>query len=421
MSSRYFAVELKSIVVDSVPDFDLFIKQNEKFILYRQANVPFKNNNLQTLMDNKVESLFVSSSDQQRYNSYRARVADEIKGERQNVGYSGVFVDEKEVEKYHKIIDDYHSVDCRLFQQGIELDFPLFNHRDNDIVLLKDFAKEEGPWEIQQDIACEPFEVMIRKSDGDKYRSFIENMMNMPYPGADERQQVQRKATALREMNKIVIQDILDDPRSGEKMKEVDNSVKGTIDFILDNDTSYYSLLTISEHDFYTYTHSLNVCTLAVGLGTAIGLPKSPDLEMLGLGAMIHDVGKSQVDSTIINKPGRLTEEEFASMKNHVTLGVNLLKQHHNLHPRVLEPVAQHHEKVSGNGYPLGIKGSQLTLFGRISSIVDIYDALTTKRSYKNAFTPFEALSFLSKTENDYDNDLLKAFVMMLGKQIRQG
>ena len=421
MSSRYFAVELKSIVVDSVPDFDLFIKQNEKFVLYRQANVPFKGNNLQTLIDNKVESLFVSNSDQARYLNYCERVADEHKGERKNIGYSGVFVDEQEVEKYHKVIDEYHSVDCRLFQLGIELDFPLFSRRGNETLLLKGFEKEDGPWEIQEDVTCQPFEIMIRKSDAANYRNFIENMMNVPVPGADELQQTQRKATALREMNKIVVQDILDDPRSGEKMKEVDSSVKGTIDFILDNDTSYYSLLTISEHDFYTYTHSLNVCTLAVGLGTAIGLPKSPDLEMLGLGAMIHDLGKSQVDSTIINKPGRLTEEEFARMKNHVTLGVNLLKQHHNLNPRVLEPVAQHHEKVSGNGYPNGLKGSQLTLFGRISSIVDIYDALTTKRSYKNAFTPFEALSFLSKTEDDYDTDLLKAFVMMLGKQIRQG
>ena len=71
----------------------------------------------------------------------------------------------------------------------------------------------------------------------------------------------------------------------------------------------------ISSHDFYTYVHSLNVCTLCVGLGSAIGIPKKPDLEYLALGGMLHDIGKSQVDSRLINKPGRLTEEEFAQMR----------------------------------------------------------------------------------------------------------
>ena len=191
------------------------------------------------------------------------------------------------------------------------------------------------------------------------------------------------------------------------------------VDFILDNETSYVSLMVISEHDFYTYTHSLNVCTLALGLGSAIGMPKSPDLEWLGLGAMLHDVGKSQVDSKLINKPGRLTDDEFAKMKSHVNQGVNLLRDHHKMPQKVLEVVAQHHEKLGGNGYPSGLSGDELTLFGRIASIVDIYDALTTARSYKKAFTPFEALSILSKNEEDYDRSLLKELVMMLGRQIR--
>ena len=217
------------------------------------------------------------------------------------------------------------------------------------------------------------------------------------------------------------VQDVLDDPRSGEKIKKVGDSVNSMVDFILENETSYFSLMTISAHDFYTYMHSLNVCTLSIGLGSAMGLPKSPDLEMLGMGTMLHDIGKSQIDPKLINKPGRLTDEEFKEMKGHVNEGVKLLKEHHKLPEMVMEPVVQHHEKLTGNGYPNAIKGDQLTLFGRISSIIDIYDALTTVRSYKKAFTPFEALSILRENENDYDTRLLREIVLMLGRQLKAG
>ena len=107
-------------------------------------------------------------------------------------------------------------------------------------------------------------------------------------------------------------------------------------------------------------------------------------------------------------------------MKDHVLLGYNTLKENHNLPEQVLEPVIHHHEKLTGIGYPYGLEDEKIGVFGRIASIVDIYDALTTERSYKKALSPFEALSFLSKTRHDYDNDILNQFIMMLGKQIEK-
>ena len=304
----------------------------------------------------------------------------------------------------------------------MKIDFPVYYHEENDVHLFPQIeAKSEGPWEITSSIVTSKKPLMIRREDMNAYRQFVETLMTSSMGSEiDELKAVRKQATVLREMTKMVVQDVLDDPRSGEKIKKVGKSVQGLVEFILENETSYYSLMRISSHDFYTYVHSLNVCTLCVGLGSVIGIPKKPDLEYLALGGMLHDIGKSQVDSRLINKPGRLSEEEFAKMRNHVTLGVSLLSEHHKLQPQVLEPVAQHHEKLSGIGYPHGIKDKQLSLFGRISSIVDIYDALTTKRSYKPAFSPFEALSFLGKTEVDYDKGLLREFIMMLGKQIEQ-
>ncbi len=422
MREEYFPVPLKRIVVDSIPDFPLYIKQKERYVLFRGANYTFSNENLDNLMRNNVVSLYVAKADIKLYEKYRERMRTEDESSARDQGFDGIFVEREEVERYYNVIDHFHVIDPRLLEAGMKVDFPIYFHEENDVHLFPEFeAAGAGSWEITPSVVGSQLPLMIRKEDLTAYRLFVEQLMNSSM-GAESTgmEQVQRQATVLREMTKMVVQDVLDDPRSGEKIKNVSDSVQGLVGFILDNETSYYSLMRISSHDFYTYIHSLNVCTLCVGLGSAIGLPHKPDLEQLGLGGMLHDVGKSLVDSRLINKPGRLTEEEFAQMRNHVMLGVDLLKTHHKLPAHVLEPVAQHHEKLSGIGYPLGIKGNQLTMFGRISSIVDIYDALTTKRSYKPAFSPFEALSFLSKTEADYDKGLLRAFVMMLGKQIEQ-
>jgi len=418
MADNYFPVPLKRIVVDSVPEFDLFIKQKERYVLYRKAKYAFTLETLNNLIDNNIVDLYVQKRELKLYEQYRQRIRTETEEEAREKGYEGIFADPDEVERYHEIVGNFHAIDSHIFVENMEIDFPIYAHVGNEVNLFPVMEKKpEGPWELTPDICAYKKEIMIRRTDLPKYKAFVEKMMTSAT--GDSPEAVERQAAVLREMSKMVVQDVLDDPRSGEKIKEVGNSVNGLVDFILDNETSYLSMMTISAHDFYTYTHSLNVCTLSLGIGSAINLPKSPDLEMLGMGAMLHDIGKSQVDPKLINKPGRLTDEEFKTMKDHVTAGFKLLREHHSLPDQVLEPVSQHHEKLTGSGYPRGIKGDELTLFGRISSIVDIYDALTTKRSYKKAFSPFEALSILSKNEDDYDRGLLKEFVLMLGKQIQ--
>jgi putative nucleotidyltransferase with HDIG domain len=422
MKEEYFPVPLKRIVVDSIPDFSLYIKRKDIFVLYRAANYAFQQENLQNLIRNNVDSVYVAKKDLKLYEGYRLRMRSVQEVKNQSAGFEGRYLDQEEVERHYSIIDNFHVAEAHLFETGMEIGFPIFYLMDNDIRQFEEIeSRPEGPWEVTANIRACKYPLMIRKEDIPAFRAFVEKMMTGSTGGEKGgRKQVQHQAIVLREMSKMVVQDVLDDPRSGEKIKNLNQSVHGLVDFILDNETSYYSLMRISAHDFYTYVHSINVCTFCVGLGSAIGLSRGKELEQLGLGAMLHDVGKSQVDPRLINKPGRLTDEEFKQMRNHVTLGVDLLNKHHKLPAQVLEPVAQHHEKISGVGYPLGLKGGQLSLFGRISSIVDIYDALTTKRSYKTAFTPFEALSFLSKTEADYDKNLLKEFVLTLGKQIEQ-
>lgn len=416
MAEQYFPVPLRRIVIDTEPNFDLYIKQKDRYVLYRKADIMFEKSVLNNLIENRIESLFVSKRDLKLYEEYRRQIVEEQEGVAKEKGFAGIFVDMEEVERYHEILDNYHVIDHSLFKPEMELSFAVYYHEKNDVHLAEDFEeKPEGPWQLTLKSFATDKELMIKNEDLPAYRSFVQKLMTAAGAGS-----VERQACALREMSKMVVKDVLDDPRSGENIKQANQAVDSMVEFILENETSFYSLMKISGHDYYTYVHSMNVCTFCLALGQEIGLPKSPDLEMLGLGAMLHDVGKSRVDQRLINKPGKFTDEEFTKMKDHVLFGVNILNENHDLPDKTLEPVAQHHEKLTGIGYPYGLKNHKIGLFGRISSIVDIYDAITTERSYKKALTPFEALSFLSKTQKEYDQNFLTKFILMLGKQIEK-
>lgn len=424
MKSDYFPVPLQKIVVDSYPDFDLFIKCQDRFVLCRKGGYKFGQENLDDLIEDNVVSLYVEKKDLERYEEYRKRMPDEVEEEAASEENEQVdFTNAHEIERYHEIVDDFFVVNHNLFQKGEEVDFPIYYHVGNNVNLFSEFEKKsEGPWELTDRISVSTRELLIRRQDIRKYQAFINRLMSTSKEvGDDQELRIMRKAVVLREMSKVVIQDILDDPRSGEKLKKLRDQVYQTADFVLENVDSFYSLMIIHSHDYYTYIHSLNVSTLCVGFGSALGLFKSPDLELLALGGALHDIGKSRIDSKLINKPSKLTPEEFGEMKKHVQMGLDLLKKHHQLPQEVLETVGQHHEKLTGTGYPNSLKGDQVSYFGRISAIVDVYDALTTERPYKKALTPFEALNIISRIQGEFDEKLMKKFIMMLGKQLAEG
>ena len=134
---------------------------------------------------------------------------------------------------------------------------------------------------------------------------------------------------------------------------------------------------------------------------------------------MLHDIGKCLVELRILNKPGKLTKDEFNKVQNHVIAAKELLKSSNTEIPKnSLYAILQHHEKLSGNGYPNKLKGDQLHLYGRIGAIVDFYDALSTERPYKKAYAPFEAFQLLSEVKEDYDQHLIRKFIVMLGNQV---
>ena len=174
-------------------------------------------------------------------------------------------------------------------------------------------------------------------------------------------------------------------------------------------------MIQVTSHDYYTYTHSVDVSTYALAFGSYLGLNEE-ELKAIGKGAILHDIGKKRVPIEIINKNGKLTDEEFTIMKNHPSSGIEILNEMGEESKITLAIVEQHHEKSSGNGYPKGLNEDEIHPFAQIVGLCDIFNALTTKRSYKEAMTTVEAFSIMYKHMSaDLNLKLLTKFIKFMG------
>lgn len=223
------------------------------------------------------------------------------------------------------------------------------------------------------------------------------------------------KAEIIHDLATDIIYELLSGDITKSKINQVSQSVDFSLEFILNDSNAIKSMIEVTSHDYYTFTHCVGVSTYALTFGSYLGLSEL-ELKAIGKGAMLHDIGKKQVPIEIINKKGKLTEEEFSIMKNHPSYGIDILRDVGEECDITLAIVEQHHEKSSGNGYPKGLKGHQVHPFAEIVRICDIFSALTTKRSYKEAMTSIEVFELMYKQMNNELNlKLLTKFIKFMG------
>ncbi len=165
----------------------------------------------------------------------------------------------------------------------------------------------------------------------------------------------------------------------------------------------------LNDHHNYSFRHSMFVCGSLVYFANAIGIGGA-DLELLTVGGLLHDVGKSQIPLEILDKPGKLDEREWAIMKKHPEHSREILLREHGLEEDAVAMAVHHHEKLDGTGYPDGLSGAQITDHMRLTAMADVYSALIDKRSYKEAMSKEAALDLMGKFEGHLDMDLLRAF-----------
>lgn len=201
---------------------------------------------------------------------------------------------------------------------------------------------------------------------------------------------------------------------NGVDVETAKGLVSQLTDSIIQNESALVLLSQLKQHDEYTVRHSLNVCILALLLGKHMDFTEQ-DLRVLGVGALLHDIGKMKLPDKILNKPGKLEWEEFELIKEHPDIGYRLLKQKSGLPWGALDVVRSHHERVDGSGYPRGLDSERIGMFPRITSVVDVYDAITTNRAYHDGISPHEALRQMYESHaGAFPEELLDRFIQCL-------
>jgi HD-GYP domain-containing protein (c-di-GMP phosphodiesterase class II) len=230
----------------------------------------------------------------------------------------------------------------------------------------------------------------------------------------DKKLPPQEKAKAVQKHSTTMIINLLENP-TAENIKEAKKGIAEVVDLILTDDETSYYLLSITSHDYYTYTHSVNVGFHAVALSKALFRKSSShNMHELGAGFFLHDLGKVRIDLAILNKPDKLTDDEMNEMRKHPNLGFNILNETHQLTEECRTIVLQHHERNDGKGYPKGMLGDEIHIYGKICSIADVFDALTSDRPYRRTLQTFEALKLMREQMIDhFQKDLFEQFVLL--------
>lgn len=223
-----------------------------------------------------------------------------------------------------------------------------------------------------------------------------------------------KKAWVLHQCATTITKDIFEKPENKETIARSQTVVNNTLELMSKDHLAFLHVISLSGHDYYTYTHCVNVMAFSIALLSNLGIKDSKLLKEAGMGALLHDVGKTKVPLTILNKSSPLSEEEWGIMKKHPLYGYELLDR--TSVPEIGKKVViQHHEKINGVGYPYGLKKDQFPLVSQVVSICDAYDAMTTNRCYQKALKPFHAFEIITQQLKDhFDLRVVEGFIHLL-------
>ena len=225
------------------------------------------------------------------------------------------------------------------------------------------------------------------------------------------------KARDVRRMVRNTVESLFRDAQLGRNLdaQRIDTAVRSVHESLDRNPGALLSLVQIKRADEYTYMHSVAVSALMAQLAKTLGMDEAEQHQAATAG-LLHDIGKVGVPNEILNKPGRLTEDEFKAVRNHPRNGHELLARGGEFDEVALDVCLHHHERIDGRGYPDRLNGDQITRFAKMGAICDIYDAISSNRPYKSAWTPFESLrQMASWGKGHLDPDIFRAFVQSIG------
>lgn len=316
-----------------------------------------------------------------------------------------------------RLPDGRVRIEVRFLTPGTVLAWPVFNDQ-NELVHLayRPFAQEEIEGLLQGGTRY-----LYYTSQTDVGRQYVQDLK-----GYLDQEIYQGPRTITVETQKKAVSammEIVHFIRSGQVSDFADakNIVEYVLNDIHTSKDGFVNLLDIQEYDDYTYTHSLNVGVIAMVLGKRMNLSDAV-LFNVGLAGFLHDIGKLRIPSEIINKPGKLTEEEYRIIKSHPRFGYEMVRHSPHVNEAVERLILFHHERADGSGYPLGLTQEKIGNLSFIIAIADFYDAMTSARSYKRALTPKEAMQVIMKQAvTHFPDKVVQQFMADMKDILREG
>lgn len=301
-------------------------------------------------------------------------------------------------------------ISTRLLKEGMKIDQSIVDGRGNSLIergtYLDDFhieyLQEKGVNGVYiQEGEPDPDELELQIPQ--YTRELIEkNRVNDP-----------AKVNLTESVRKRVgegIQFLYNNTNSDHFLEATNNVANELMKTIVDNDAIAVDISMLRASDEYTFKHSVDVATMSIIIGKRRGL-SGRELHDLGIAGLLHDVGKSKIPNEVLNKASRLTDEEFALIKQHSLFGFEILKTRNEFSDSIMRGVLQHHEKINGRGYPVGSKADKIHPYAKIISVADIYDALVTARPYKEAFPKGVAIEMIMAMTEELDFDAMKGLL----------
>ncbi len=305
---------------------------------------------------------------------------------------------------------DFYKIPIDLYRSGEKVETDLYFYYQRQYVLFKSKDSVWQDQDIDKLINTQVSSLFVKfRSPAEHHRflqSKLQNILDRP------KVSVERKAKVLYEIADPILSRVFSTPNSQELLLNAGSYAKSCIQY-LNEKGSLPELVKLSTSMITEHEHALHVSTYSVALARKMGYRDEAQIFALGLGALLHDIGKSKIDSKILMKPGELSDDEWLLVRQHPDFGKEILEPNSVIPPLAKKIVHEHHERVNGKGYPRGIKG--LHVFSKIVGIADCFNMITSERPYEKALPPFEALKYMIQTmKSEFDQALLTKFIEML-------
>lgn len=317
----------------------------------------------------------------------------------------------EEKQTYFPVVDEF-------LRPGCQLGFDVYVRDQSDMLVLALKKGDRLDGGIQEQIRKGNLKnrLYVRGDERSALIAYEENvLLDVLDDGALP---IQQKCAALQQVTVLLSQQVEKDPSSTNIIRAKHNIYR-LVDFSLKQKTAMKGLVRLVDHDYYTYTHSVNVGLYALTIAMAhYGRSIRHNLHEMAAAFFLHDIGKCQIRPEIINKAGPLDEPEWEEMRRHPDYGQHILARENLLSQEAQIVIAQHHERPDGKGYPKGLSTKHIHPYARICSIADAFDAMTTRRSYRDPQSAFEALKAMKEAIGEqFDSTFFRIFVL----QLRQG